>query len=812
MPKNSALLNEIESVLKIYYEAGDWLPNDVYKAKLKQMIGDDQYSSSYTKKAQITSYFGFTVWENITNPQSRRRITPSGKRMYEAILKQDTSSIQEVLMDSLGKVKFGRDNFGCPDSDSDVEPPSLFIRAILDLGYLTYKEFAYLLWKLEDVGANYSDSLLDIKRFRTSNGVELGEQAIKYTDCKPIMILVRWGFLVEDENETSGGKHIRIHPEVLTKYSNRLKNLKIYNIDMNVSSLTEDNNTSALLFTPEWFKNKENEFVSDNQKANELYDVFQAKFSIQRLSSLNGEDLVKYLFLGGRNDNLCHELEYVSENNRLFASCKGGNAFKYPLHLDKDTLSWVTGTQKNPVDLTLNDAIDLAAKIRDSLVSCLQKIDEVKDNLSTMDDYLALYQDLHVIAPNIVDSLWVMKYFHMMFPALFPVFYNYEWQAKVLNIIDKEPNATPYGRWGQIKAFVDLCDISNVVFAQIIHKYGHLKDVSDDFKEEDKPSIEEPTRLKGGQNIILYGVPGAGKSFTLENDYKDSNTEMKRVVFHPDYTYSDFVGQILPLSKDGDVRYDFIPGPFASIVKKAYENPTQKFILAIEEINRGNAPAIFGDIFQLLDRDQDGKSKYTIANKDVAKIVFNNENKEIYIPSNLYLICTMNTSDQNVFTLDTAFQRRWHMRLIENEFKEDTDEEKRFANHPILDTDVSWKKFCKTINDQILDKNQNMTSSEDKRLGTHFVLEDDLTFDENEKSESATHDEKKAATLKNRRFPEKVIKYLWDDAFKFYRDEIFNPNHNSLEKIIAAFTGSTGNDRFNIFKETIKAAIVDKQN
>ena len=85
MPKNSALLNEIESVLHIYYEANDWLTNDIYKERLKAMIGADQYQSSYTKKAQITSYFGFTVWEDFNNPQSRRRITESGKKMYEAI-------------------------------------------------------------------------------------------------------------------------------------------------------------------------------------------------------------------------------------------------------------------------------------------------------------------------------------------------------------------------------------------------------------------------------------------------------------------------------------------------------------------------------------------------------------------------------------------------------------------------------------------------------------------------------------------------------------------------------------------------------
>ena len=95
MPKNSALLNEIESVLKIYYEADGWLSNDIYKAELKQMIGDDQYSSSYTKKAQISSYFGFTIWEDINNPQSKRKITDSGKKMYEALQAHDTNSVQE---------------------------------------------------------------------------------------------------------------------------------------------------------------------------------------------------------------------------------------------------------------------------------------------------------------------------------------------------------------------------------------------------------------------------------------------------------------------------------------------------------------------------------------------------------------------------------------------------------------------------------------------------------------------------------------------------------------------------------------------
>ena len=326
--------------------------------------------------------------------------------------------------------------------------------------------------------------------------------------------------------------------------------------------------------------------------------------------------------------------------------------------------------------------------------------------------------------------------------------------------------------------------------------YGCNNVVNDEF------DYDNCERLCTGTNVILYGVPGAGKSWTIEHCYKDVDTTMERVVFHPDYTYSDFVGQILPRSVNGNVTYDFIPGPFTKIVNEAYHNPKKKFILVIEEINRGNAPAIFGDIFQLLDRDTiNCGSSYGIINADIAKVVYGDETHEVRLPSNLSIICTMNTSDQNVFTLDTAFQRRWNMRLIENTFKKDTEEDKQFAETKILDSTITWEAFCNAINEQILEKNQNMTSSEDKRLGTHFVTTEDLTFDGNKGID---------AELKNRRFPEKVIKYLWDDAFKFYRDEIFKSDYNSLEKLIKAYTSQNGDDRFNIFKDNIRASIDEK--
>lgn len=315
----------------------------------------------------------------------------------------------------------------------------------------------------------------------------------------------------------------------------------------------------------------------------------------------------------------------------------------------------------------------------------------------------------------------------------------------------------------------------------------------------------EKSRVKGGTNIILYGVPGAGKSWTIKNDYCNDENLMERLVFHPDYTYSDFVGQILPkIADDGTVNYEFSPGPFTNLLRKAYINPDKMFYLIIEEINRGNAPAIFGDIFQLLDRDKNGKSEYEITNADIAKQVYLDGTHKVSIPSNMCIVCTMNTSDQNVFTLDTAFQRRWSMRLIKNKFHNE-ETERQFAETKILDTDVTWEKFFTEINSFILGKNIRMTSSEDKRLGTHFVSIDDLV--------EGTGDDPKQIERQNSRFPEKVLKYLWDDAFKFTKEDVFDLEKvKSLEDVIELFVSSSGNARFRVFKENIYNALVPKNN
>lgn len=286
-----------------------------------------------------------------------------------------------------------------------------------------------------------------------------------------------------------------------------------------------------------------------------------------------------------------------------------------------------------------------------------------------------------------------------------------------------------------------------------------------------------------GANVLFYGVPGAGKSHEIDSIIVQSRTE--RIVFHPDYTYSDFVGLILPrVDKEGKLRYVFEPGPFTKILRKAYDDPGNMYFLVIEEINRGNAPAIFGDIFQLLDRNEDGSGKYYISNYDIAKIVYGegHEDKVIKMPGNLSLLATMNTSDQNVFTLDTAFQRRWQMHLVRNDISR-----AEHAESQIEESRIPWGIFATKTNEEIIEYGKETGSAEDKRLGAYFARTDELSRD---------------------KFPEKVLKYLWDDVFRMDHYVYFNESISSIDGIIEAFREPQSES--DALKRVLKASVYKK--
>lgn len=245
MPKHSAVLRELIAALKIYYDADSWIKNAEYKEKLIAIIGAGQYASSYTKKNQIIAYFGFTEWENINNKQSKRRITASGRKMYYYLIHNDIAGIQETLMTALETVSFGKNNFGCRDSNSIIDPPCLCIQAILNLGYITYKEFAYLLWNIADLDRDYLTIINEVRQSRLGEMmITLSEEAEKYIDAKPLEILRDWGFF--KVIPSSLPFRFIIAPEVLSNHETRLRALSIYNTNKSLRNAEFEISISSL--------------------------------------------------------------------------------------------------------------------------------------------------------------------------------------------------------------------------------------------------------------------------------------------------------------------------------------------------------------------------------------------------------------------------------------------------------------------------------------------------------------------------------------------------------------------------------------
>lgn len=306
------------------------------------------------------------------------------------------------------------------------------------------------------------------------------------------------------------------------------------------------------------------------------------------------------------------------------------------------------------------------------------------------------------------------------------------------------------------------------------------------------------SKAKGGFNKIYYGAPGCGKSYKLKKNLETIDAEnIIRTTFHPEYSNTDFVGQILPhVNEDKSVTYDFNPGPFTLALEKAYQTDDMVY-LVIEEINRGNASAIFGDLFQLLDREKAdnenpywGQSEYPINSPHIQRYLGFEDNDSIVIPTNLTILATMNSSDQNVFTLDTAFKRRWKFELVDNDIV--NDNEHSYKNWFIPFSNVTWETFLLAVNEKIMSSTISQLS-EDKRLGKYFVTKDCLVQNRN-----GDHEEEAA-----KNFSYKVLEYLWNDVCKINRDEWFNlEQYQTLEDLIEDFiAGCECDDSLQIFKD-----------
>lgn len=343
------------------------------------------------------------------------------------------------------------------------------------------------------------------------------------------------------------------------------------------------------------------------------------------------------------------------------------------------------------------------------------------------------------------------------------------------------------------------------------------------FIPEDLEKIEEKPETLIPRQIIYYGAPGTGKSHSVKRETEEweKKGRVVRTTFHPDSDYSTFVGAYKPttesvqrydiynkpITKDGQpvmeqvITYEFVAQAFLHAYINAWKNREEPEFLIIEEINRGNCAQIFGDLFQLLDRGDDGYSEYSVrADKDLQKHLTNafadvvlddypkvKSGEVLILPKNLYLRATMNTSDQSLFPIDSAFKRRWDWKYIPIAKGKDNDGVELNWMIVIDDKRYDWWTFVKTINKHVFDT----TNSEDKQLGFFFC-------------------KAKGDIIDVETFVSKVVFYLWNDVFKDFgfdapifadKEDETNPKL-SFDKFYMA-NGEVNKDKIKIFLANI---------
>ncbi len=260
--------------------------------------------------------------------------------------------------------------------------------------------------------------------------------------------------------------------------------------------------------------------------------------------------------------------------------------------------------------------------------------------------------------------------------------------------------------------------------------------------------------IKRNENIIYYGAPGTGKSHKVKQILNNLDSKyFERITFHPEFDNSSFIGGYKPKSEKNEegkdeIKYQYVPQVFTNIYTRAWNDQENQYFLIIEEINRGNCAEIFGDIFQLLDR----KSDYTVSPSNELNEYLNNAlankdgiNNGLKLPPNLSILATMNTSDQSLYPMDSAFKRRWDWEYIPICY-DDIPENESFGYSVIVDDTHSfkWIDFIKNVN-AVIKTNPNLGM--DKCIGNYFIKSD-------------------SKEIKLKEFVNKAIFYLWNDVFK----------------------------------------------
>ena len=457
--------------------------------------------------------------------------------------------------------------------------------------------------------------------------------------------------------------------------------------DLSVMHDSTDRNddSSENELTPEWFRQRAEQFPHYDEDAEAFRQEFLSKFSLEKLESLSGKELLLTMFLNPENKtNLCYCLEYSQECNEYFGSIRAGNAYKYTLFYSQKCDAWVTGTAKLPKILSEEEAISLGTEIRDFLVAGGKYLAGYLPNW----DYCSIDEKLSFVTNGYSSRIWFIKYYAILYPSIFPPIYSYNAQYTVLSRLNIEPAETIIGRMYQIRQFVEECEITNVMFNKVFWSFCVPKaavDENDEVGENQMRKCFDCPRVPRKNstnplNFIVYGAPGTGKTYSTveyalaiidnksidefkrENPDREINTERYReyvkqgrivfTTFHQNYGYEEFIQGLRPDRNAEVLSFTIVDGVFKTIADRALPDMENNYVIIVDEINRANISKVFGELITLIEDDKRWGEKNAIS-------VTLQSGDAFAVPNNLYIIGTMNSADKSISLIDAALRRRF---------------------------------------------------------------------------------------------------------------------------------------------------------
>jgi len=492
--------------------------------------------------------------------------------------------------------------------------------------------------------------------------------------------------------------------------------------------------------------------VKDNTSANFKYNdkiINTRLYSAGSESRIDGE-FKQFIrdFLNAEVDDIIvfrsinlesYEFEFISKNTTLYQGYKTIlNGKNHEIVLEQDTTEGIENKT-----ISLNNNYDLA-KLKEEFATWFIQSDRIKHNYFS--DSFGSSRD------KLLEQL-----------TKYETLYNEQFGKYIFNLEKYDPqlfiNELERNLYLEHGSFFEFSQKTSTHMPRaILGKKNYLKFLKHYLIENNKTNSKSP--LVTPINKIYFGAPGTGKSHQITQDLADVDLIFqKRITFHPEYDNSSFVGGYKPITDiNGEIKYEFAPQIFTNIYVQACNDPIHQYYLIIEEINRGNCAEIFGEIFQLLDRNKDYKITPSTEiirylNENIFKSEFYEDDK-MTLPDNLSILATMNTSDQSLFPMDSAFKRRWEWVYIPINYSNDIKINKSALykikiGHELID----WISFIETINKKI-QSNKNLGM--DKCIGNYFIQPDSNNI------------------INLDKFIYKVLFYLWNDVFKDEpKDSIF---------------------------------------